>query len=113
MAKYTIGIDFGTLSARALVTDVENGREMGSAVFDYPHGVMDETLPDGTKLNADWALQDPSDYLIALKNAVPKAVRNADIDKNDIIAYNKSVTNKFTAQTEGMRASITIKNTFN
>lgn len=92
MAKYTIGIDFGTLSARALVTDVENGREMGSAVFDYPHGVMDETLPDGTKLNANWALQDPSDYLIALKNAVPKAVRNADIDKNDIIAVGVDFT---------------------
>ena len=31
--------------------------------MDYPHGVMDNTLPSGKKLGADWALQHPQDYL--------------------------------------------------
>lgn len=86
MGKYTVGVDFGTLSARALVADAETGREMGSGVYEYPHGVMDVSLPDGTKLPAGWALQDPSDYLTALEKAVVKAVENAAVDKADIIA---------------------------
>ena len=92
MAKYTVGIDFGTLSARALVADVQNGREMGWAVSEYAHGVMDEFLPDGTPLPTGWALQHPSDYLCALKEAVRKAVQNANVDKNDIIALGVDFT---------------------
>ena len=40
--KYSIGIDFGTLSGRALLVEVETGREIASAVKDYAHGVIDE-----------------------------------------------------------------------
>jgi len=103
MAKYTVGIDFGTLSARALVADVETGRELGFGVFEYPHGVMDTSLPDGTKLSPDWALQEPSDYLIALKNAVSEAVKSAGIDRNDIIAVGVDFTaSTFFPVDEGM-----------
>ena len=42
MAKYTIGIDFGTLAVRALICDVSNGEEVASAVYEYEHGVMTE-----------------------------------------------------------------------
>ena len=50
-AKYCIGVDFGTLSARALLVDVADGRELATATMDYPHAVMDERLPDGTRLH--------------------------------------------------------------
>ena len=50
MGKYAIGIDYGTLSARALVAEIGTGREVGEAVYEYEHGVMDERLPDGTRL---------------------------------------------------------------
>ena len=50
MAKYTIGVDYGTLSGRAVLMEVPNGREAASAVFAYPHAVMDRALPDGTPL---------------------------------------------------------------
>lgn len=104
MAKYTVGIDFGTLSARALVAEVETGCEMGWAAFDYPHGVMDESLPDGTKLLPDWALQHPDDYLAALKNVVSEAVRNSGVDKNDIIAIGVDFTaSTFLPLDENMR----------
>ncbi|MBR5752668.1 MAG: ribulokinase [Clostridia bacterium] len=85
MAKYVIGIDYGTLSARALVCEVGTGRELGEGVFEYPHAVMDEHLPDGTPLPPDWALEHPQDYLDALYSAIPEALKNAGVDKDDVI----------------------------
>ena len=41
--RYSIGLDFGTLSARAVLVDVENGAPLPYAsVFYYPHAVMTE-----------------------------------------------------------------------
>jgi len=85
MPKYCIGVDFGTLSARALVVEVGTGRELGSAVMNYPHGVMDEQLPDGTKLKPDWALQHPQDYLDCLGRTIPEAIRLSGIDAADVV----------------------------
>ncbi|NLF27289.1 MAG: ribulokinase [Clostridiales bacterium] len=85
MPKYCIGVDFGTLSARALVVEVGTGRELGSAVMNYPHAVMDEQLPDGTKLKPDWALQHPQDYLDCLARTVPEAIRLSGIDAADVV----------------------------
>ena len=52
MAKYSIGIDYGTLSARALLLNIQTGEEVCVSEMAYPHGVMDECLPsaDGTPL---------------------------------------------------------------
>ena len=58
----TVGVDFGTLSGRALVVAVDDGRELGSAVHEYRHGVVDGVLPaTGRRLPPDWALQIPGD----------------------------------------------------
>ena len=84
MKKYTIGIDFGTLSGRCVVVDCENGRELAEAVCEYPHGVMDTQLPGGKKLPAHYALQHPADYLQVLKTAVPEAVKKADIAPEEV-----------------------------
>ena len=85
MSKYTIGIDYGTLSARALLVDVSDGHELASSVFEYPHAVMTENLPDGTPLGPDWALQHPQDYLDALFTIVPAVVKNSGVQPADII----------------------------
>ncbi|MCL1795315.1 MAG: ribulokinase [Clostridia bacterium] len=85
MAKYAVGIDFGTLSARALVVEMGTGRELASSVMDYPHAVMDERLPDGTRLGHDWALQHPQDYLDCLAKTIPEAVAESGINAADII----------------------------
>ncbi|HHY83435.1 MAG TPA: ribulokinase [Clostridiales bacterium] len=88
MCKYSIGIDFGTLSGRALLVDIENGREVAAAVKEYPHGVMDEFLPDGeTRLEQDWALQHPQDYLDVLKEIIPEVLRKSSVDPVDIIGF--------------------------
>ena len=92
MGKYALGIDFGTLSARALLVDVENGREAGTAVMDYPHGVLDEALPDGTRLPPDWALQHPNDYLECLRRIVPQALEQAGACPCDVIGVGVDFT---------------------
>ncbi|MDO4562808.1 MAG: ribulokinase [Clostridia bacterium] len=84
--KYVIGLDYGSLSGRAVLVDVENGREVATSVFEYPHAVMDEYLPDGvTKLGYDWALQDPQDYLDVLSNTIPAVLRDAQAAPEDVI----------------------------
>ncbi len=84
--KYTIGIDYGSLSGRAVLVDVENGAELASSVYEYPHEVMYEYLPDGkTKLGVDWALQHPQDYLDVLAHTVPDVIKQSGVSKDDII----------------------------
>jgi len=91
---YVVGVDFGTLSARALVVRVGDGVEAGTAVSDYAHGVIDRELR-GRELPPDWALQDPGDYTEALGVVVPAAVRDAGIDPGQVIG----IATDFTAST--------------
>ena len=85
MSKYAIGLDYGTLSGRALLVDVSDGKEIATSVFEYPHAVMDECLPDGKKLGMDWALQHPQDYIDVLSNTIPAVIRESQVDPADII----------------------------
>ncbi|MCW2779523.1 MAG: ribulokinase, partial [Frankiales bacterium] len=90
-----VGVDFGTLSGRAVVVRVSDGAELGSAVSTYRHGVLDRTLPSGTELPPDWALQVPADYVDVLREAVPAAVVAAGVDPSQVIA----IATDFTACT--------------
>ncbi len=85
MAVYTIGVDFGSLSGRAVLVDTKTGEEIASSVYDYPHGVMDTKLPDGTPLGVDWALQYPKDYLDVFSNAIPDLLEKTGVDPAQII----------------------------
>lgn len=85
MSKYTVGLDYGTLSVRALVVDVKDGSELATAVYEYPHAVMSEALPNGRPLPPDWALQHPQDYLDGLSFTVRQAVKESGVDIGDII----------------------------
>ncbi len=92
MAKYTIGVDFGTLSGRAVLVNVASGDEVASTTFDYPHSVMDKTLPDGTNLGADWALQHPQDYLDVFANTIPAVLKLAGVSAKDVIGVGTDFT---------------------
>jgi L-ribulokinase len=93
MNACVVGIDFGTLSGRALVVRVADGAELGSAVHEYKHGVIDATLPASDRpLPPDWALQDPEDYLDVLRNAVPAAVSEAGVDPAQVIGISTDFT---------------------
>jgi L-ribulokinase len=93
---YVVGVDYGTLSGRALVVRVSDGREMGSAVHTYAHGVMDRALAaTGAPLPPDWALQDPGDYIDVLRDAVPKAISASGVAPEQVIG----IATDFTACT--------------
>ncbi len=85
MAKYAIGVDYGTLSGRALLVNIETGEELATAVYDYPHGVMNDELPCGKKLPHDWALQHPQDYLDVLAVTIPQILKESGVDGGDVI----------------------------
>ncbi|WP_394160100.1 ribulokinase [Galactobacter valiniphilus] len=99
--KHVIGVDFGTLSGRAVVVRVEDGAQLGSAEHAYGHAVMDSVLTAapatyGTiTLPPDWALQDPGDYEEVLRRAVPAAIAEAGIDPATVIG----IATDFTACT--------------
>src|SRR3990172_8683688 len=86
--KYAIGVDFGTESGRAVLVDAANGKELATAVYKYSHGVIDETLPvddKSVRLEPDWALQDPEDYLNTFKRTIRAVLRQSGIDPVDVI----------------------------
>lgn len=91
--KYSIGIDFGTLSARALLVEVETGKELATSVYEYKDAVIDEFLPtSGEKLPPDWALQNPKDYLTALETVAPAVIKESGVNKNDVIGLGVDFT---------------------
>lgn len=91
--KYAIGVDYGTESGRALLVDISNGEEIAVHVTPYSHGVIDEALPTtGEKLEHDWALQHPQDYLEVLLRSVPEVVKQAGIDPYDVIGLGVDFT---------------------
>ncbi|WP_258068785.1 ribulokinase [Arthrobacter sp. N199823] len=90
---YVIGVDYGTLSGRAVVVRVRDGAELASAVVEYQHGVVERSLPGSLdRLPPEWALQVPEDYRQVLKQAVPAAVAQAGIDPASVVGIGTDFT---------------------
>jgi L-ribulokinase len=84
--KYAVGIDFGTESGRAVLVRLSDGEEIDEHVTPYPHGVIDRELPEsGVRLEPEWALQHPSDYIEVLKRSVPAVMRSSGVAKEDVV----------------------------
>jgi L-ribulokinase len=90
---FTIGIDYGTNSVRAIVVDCSNGREIGSCVVDYPSGKQ------GVLLDArdhHLARQHPGDYLSVLQKsltgALKEAAKTAGFSASDVIGIGVDTT---------------------
>ena len=92
MSKYTIGVDYGSLSGRAVLVNTATGEELASAVYEYPHAVMDNSLPDGTALGHDWALQHPQDYIDVLASTIPAVLEKSGVSPEDIIGIGTDFT---------------------
>ncbi len=92
MSKYAIGIDYGTLSVRALLVNIETGEEVAASIYEYPHGVMEEHIPSGKKLPVGWALQDPQDYLEGLLVTVRDVVSRNKILPGEVVGIGVDFT---------------------
>jgi len=91
--RYAVGVDFGTLSGRALVVRVRDGHELASVEHAYEHGVVADTLPGSARrLPPQWALQVPGDYVNVLRTAVPQAIAAAGVDPADVIGIGTDFT---------------------
>jgi L-ribulokinase len=88
-----LGLDFGTASVRALLVDIRTGKERGSAVADYRHGVIESSLPGArTSLPRDWALQQPGDWVEAIGRAVPEALSAAAVNGSSVVGVGVDFT---------------------
>ncbi len=92
MPKYAIGLDYGTLSARAVMVNIETGDTIAQSVYTYPHAVMETHLPDGTPLQPNWALQDPQDYLEALVDTIQNVVIKSKVMPEEVVGIGMDVT---------------------
>ena len=83
---YTIGVDFGALSAQAVLVDVSNGNFIATAEYQYPHKMITEKLPGSdVQLEPGWALHHPQDYINALKRTIPKLLKESGIPADQVI----------------------------
>jgi L-ribulokinase len=91
--RFALGLDYGTESARALLADVETGEEVATEVLEYPHGVIDQRLPESDlRLEPEWALQDAEDYLLALRALVPKILARAGVLPEEVVGIGVDFT---------------------
>jgi L-ribulokinase len=90
---YTVGVDFGTESGRALLLDASTGEELAVSVVPYASGVIDSELPStGEPLPGDWALQDPDDWVAVLESGVPDVLARAGISAERVVGIGVDFT---------------------
>jgi L-ribulokinase len=92
-ATYSIGLDYGTESARALLVDVETGEIVAQAEKKYPDGVISETLPKtDVRLPINWALQNPKDWLYAAEETINTIVKTQEILPEQVVGLGVDFT---------------------
>lgn len=89
---YVIGIDCGSLSARALIARVSDGAVISESAADYPHGILDKTLPNGMPIPEHFVLQVAEDYLQVIPQTIREAVEQAGVSPNQIIGIGVDAT---------------------
>lgn len=77
--KTVIGLDFGTLSARAALVSCSDGQVLASSEYVYPHGVIGGELPNGRRIPDEYALADAADYREALVHCIRGVSSVSDI----------------------------------
>ena len=92
MRRYALGLDFGTESARAVLVDVASGEVIATAVQAYADGVIDEVLLGSILLPRDWALQNPDDWLMALKATVPAVLAESGVSPEMVVGLGLDFT---------------------
>jgi L-ribulokinase len=90
---FTLGVDFGTNSVRALVVRTSDGAEYGSRVVDYPSGAQGVLLD---AKDGHLARQHPGDYLFGLEQSITGALaeagRKPDFDASKVVGIGVDTT---------------------
>ena len=90
---FTLGVDFGTNSVRALVVRCSDGAEYGARVIDYPSGAQGVLLDPKDGL---LARQRPADYLFGLDESIAGALteagRKPDFDRSKVVGIGVDTT---------------------
>ncbi len=92
MKRYVIGLDYGSLSGRALLVNVETGEEIAESVLEYPHAILSEQLPDGTPLPVDSAIQHPQDYLDVLSTVIRDVMKKGSVSPEQVVGVGVDFT---------------------
>jgi L-ribulokinase len=88
----SLGLDFGTESARAVLVD-RDGCELASCENGYRHGQIIDHLPFcSEKLPPHFALQNPSDWIESAVSATREAIRFANLDPSRIVGIGVDFT---------------------
>ncbi|MCI1210015.1 MAG: ribulokinase [Treponema sp.] len=90
--KYSIGIDYGTLTSRAILVEVGKHKIIAHVEKSYPHGVMEKNLPTGTKLGVGWAVQDGCDYYAMLTQSIRDLLQETSVSPDDVIGIGIDTT---------------------
>ena len=85
MEKYVIGIDYGTLSARAVLLNTSDGKEVACTEYVYPHGIMSEKEISGEAARPTTALQHPMDYIEALSATTRSVLSSSGVPRESVV----------------------------
>lgn len=93
MSEYSIGLDYGTSSVRAVLVDIRSGEEIASYVFGYPHGQAGILLDTR---DPDLARQHPQDYLdgaqAVIKGVLEQAASRPGFNAEQVIGLGVDTT---------------------
>ena len=89
VARYTLGLDYGTNSVRALLVDVDDGSEVATSVSDYVSGDAG-VLEDANDPNV--ARQNPADYVTGFYDSVKGVLKQSGISGEEIVGIGVDTT---------------------
>ncbi len=92
MDKYVIGLDYGTLSARAVLVCVRSGEVVAESIYPYPHGILDHLPGIDKDLPADFALQEINDYVEAMYGTIRDVVKKSGCRVENVIGIGIDAT---------------------
>ena len=111
--EYVIGLDYGTNSVRALIVNVANGAEVGTAVWNYAHGTQGVILSRDPNL----ARQHPADYLTGAETTIKEALaasaraRKPDFAPDQVVGIGVDTTGSTPLPVDAERPSARVRRT--
>lgn len=90
--KYVIGLDYGTLSARAVLVSVNSGEVRAESICQYPHQIFHAVPGTGEELPSDYALQEIDDYVEAMYATIHAVVEASGCKAEDVIGIGIDAT---------------------